>query len=187
MSHKDNIVIGLLGASLDSGADATRWEKWRPSVSLCQHEDLLIGRFELLYESKFLRLAKQVAGDIADCSPETQVRLNEIRFNDAWDFEQVYGALHDFARGYAFNTDREEYLIHITTGTHVAQICMFLLTESRHLPAKLIQTSPPDRRKRKEPGRYEIIDLDLSKYDRLASRFKQEKREAASFLKSGID
>src|SRR5262249_39318812 len=88
---------------------------------------------------------------------------------------------------YSFDTEREDYLIHITTGTHVAQICMFLLTESRHFPAKLIQTSPPDRRKRKEPGRYEIIDLDLSKYDRLVSRFKQEKREAASFLKSGIE
>jgi transcriptional regulatory protein RtcR len=187
MVQKDNIVIGLLGASLDAGAEASRWEKWRPSVSLCQHEDLLIARLELLYEAKFLRLAKQVADDIAHCSPETVVRLNEVRFSDAWDFEQVYSALHDFARNYSFNTDGEDYLIHITTGTHVAQICMFLLTESRHFPAKLIQTSPPDRRKRKEPGRYEIIDLDLSKYDRLASRFQQEKHEAASVLKSGIE
>lgn len=187
MAQKDHVVIGLLGTALDSGADMMRWEKWRPSVSLCQHEDLLMARFELLYEPKFLGMAKQVADDIAHCSPETNVRLNEIRFSDAWDFEQVYGALHDFARGYSFNTDREDYLIHITTGTHVAQICLFLLTESRHFPAKLIQTSPPERRKRKAPGRYEIIDLDLSKYDRLASRFKQEKREAASILKSGID
>src|SRR5262249_33595972 len=148
---------------------------------------LLIQRFLLLHERKFLRIAKQVAEDIAHCSPETDVQLIEIRFNDAWDFEQVYGALHDFARGCQFNTEREEYLIHITTGTHVAQICLFLLTESRHFPAKLIQTSPPDRRNRKEPGSYEIIDLDLSKYDRLASRFQQEQREAVSFLKSGIE
>ncbi len=111
----------------------------------------------------------------------------EIRFDDAWDFEQVYGVLHDFARGYEFNTEREEYLIHITTGTHVAQICMFLLTESRYFPAKLIQTSPPDRRGKEGLGKFEIIDLDLSKYDRLASRFQQEQREAVSFLKSGIE
>ena len=187
MTTRANVVIGLLGTTLDGGADALRWEKWRPSVSLCQHEDLLIERFELLYESRYRRLAQQVADDIAHCSPETAVRLNEIRFDDAWDFEKVYGALHDFARAYVFNPENEAYLIHITTGTHVAQICMFLLTESRHFPARLIQTSPPDRRKKKEPGRYEIIDLDLSKYDRLASRFQQEKREAASFLKSGIE
>jgi len=32
-----------------------------------------------------------------------------------------------------------------------------------------------------------IIDLDLSRYDRIASRFRDEHREAASFLKQGIE
>src|SRR6185503_14636785 len=99
----------------------------------------------------------------------------------------VYGVLHDFARGYEFDTEREEYLIHITTGTHVAQICMFLLTESHYFPAKLIQSSPPPPRKMGGPGKFEIIDLDLSKYDRIASRFQQEQKEGVSFLKSGIE
>ena len=62
---------------------------------------------------------------------------------DAWDFEEVYGNLHDFARAYPFDTDAEDYLVHITTGSHVEQICLFLLTESRHLPGRLLQTSPP--------------------------------------------
>jgi transcriptional regulatory protein RtcR len=172
---------------MDSGNGPDRWERWRPTVSLCQHENLLIKRLELLYERKFLGLVEQVTGDVATCSPETGARITEIEFGDPWDFEQVYSALHDFARVYEFDTEREEYLIHITTGTHVAQICLFLLTESRHFPGKLIQSSPPDRRGRKAPGRFEIIDLDLSKYDRIASRFQQEQREAVSFLKSGID
>jgi transcriptional regulatory protein RtcR len=68
----------------------------------------------------------------------------------------------------------------------VAQICLFLLTESRHLPARLIQTSPPAERERGETGRYSIIDLDLSRYDRIAVRFAEEQREARTFLKSGI-
>ena len=180
-------MIGLLGSTLDSGNGPDRWERWRPTVSICQHENLLVSRLELLYERKFLGVAEQVAGDIATCSPETRTRITEINFRDPWDFEQVYGALHDFARAYEFNTEREEYLIHITTGTHVAQICLFLLTESHYFPGKLIQTSPPDRRGKKGPGRFEIIDLDLSKYDRIASRFQQEQREAVSFLKSGIE
>ena len=37
------------------------------------------------------------------------------------DFEPVYEALFTFARNYQFDTDSEDYLIHITTGTHVAQ------------------------------------------------------------------
>ncbi len=57
----------------------------------------------------------------------------EIELHNPWDFEEVYAYLHDFARGYAFQPERD-YLIHITTGTHVAQICWFLLAEARYLP-----------------------------------------------------
>src|SRR5262249_20564524 len=101
--------------------------------------------------------------------------------------EEVFGALHDFAGAYAFGPEREEYLIHITTGTHVAQICMYLLTESRYFPARLIQTSPAGKGDKNRAGKYSIIDLDLSRYDRIASRFQKEQREGLSFLKSGID
>ena len=186
MALKKTIIIGLIGAMLDSGKGSERWEKWRPTVSLCMHEDFLVDRFELLYQKKFSALANLLANDIKDVSPETQVNPVEVEFANPWDFEEVYGALHDFARAYPFKPEREEYLIHITTGSHVAQICMFLLTESRHFPAKLIQTSPPPRRGRSTPGTFEVIDLDLSRYDRIASRFRQESRDAVSFLKSGI-
>ncbi len=184
---KKTVVIGLLGTSVDTGKGASRWERWRPSISLCQHEDLLVDRFELLIQPRFTKLAGAVADDIHSVSPETKVTTPIIDFNDPWDFEQVYAALHDFARGYPFDEEKEEYLIHITTGSHVAQICLFLLTESHYLPAKLIQTSPPAKRQSPEPGDYRIIDLDLSKYDHIASRFRQEHTEGVSFLKSGID
>jgi transcriptional regulatory protein RtcR len=175
-----------LGTVLDNGRGPQRWERWRPTISLCQHEDLLVHRLELLYEPKFTNLAKTLEGDVRGCSPETTVRLHTITWSDAWDFEAVYAALHDFARSYSFDPENEEYLVHITTGTHVAQICLFLLTESHYFPAKLLQTSPPGKRP-DEPGQYAIIDLDLSKYDRLASRFALEIRESTSFLKSGIE
>ena len=187
MPNKNLVIIGLLGPTLDTGKGPERWEKWRPTVSLCQHENLLVARLELLYQSKFKPLAKTLTEDIATVSPETAVRLVDVEFADAWDFEAVYGVLHDFARTYEFDLEREEYLIHITTGTHVAQICMFLLTEARYFPAKLIQTSPGRQARGKDaPGTYEIIDLDLSKYDRIASRFRQERDASLSFLKAGI-
>jgi transcriptional regulatory protein RtcR len=50
-----------------------------------------------------------------------------------------------------------------------------------------VQTSPPRRRSDGGPGTYTIIDLDLSRYDRLASRLHRDQREGLSFLKSGID
>lgn len=180
------VVIGLLGVTLDAGQGPERWERWRPTVALCQHEDLIIDRLELLHQPKATALARVLAEDIADVSPETEVVQHLIEIKDPWDFEDVYGVLHDFARDYPFAPEREDYLVHITTGTHVAQICLFLLTESRRLPARLIQTSPPKRRNDQGPGRYEIIDLDLSKYDRIASRFAREQREAVSHLKGGI-
>ena len=189
MPAKKLVVIGLLGTQLDQGRDASRWDGWRPTVSMCQHQELLVDRLELLHDRHSLSLSETVADDIGRVSPETEVRRHTVEFSDPWDFEEVYGALADFARGYAFDLEREDYLVHITTGTHVAQICLYLLTESRHLPARLIQTSPPGgrpNRLRTEPGRYSIIDLDLSRYDRIAARFAQEQREARTFLKNGI-
>jgi len=186
MGAKKLVILGLLGTQLDRGQGPRRWENWRPTVCLCQQEDLLVCRLELLHDRKATAMAEGVATDITSVSPETAVHRHTVEFSDPWDFEEVYGALADFARSYKFQPDREEYLVHITTGTHVAQICLFLLTESRHLPARLIQTSPPSEREAGSPGRYSIIDLDLSRYDRLAARFAEEQREARSFLKSGI-
>jgi transcriptional regulatory protein RtcR len=182
---KPSVVIGLLGPTLDSGKGHDRWQTWRPSVSLCRQPDFLVHRFELIYSRRDGALAKTVEADVAAVSPETELRLREIEFGDPWDFQTVYETLFNFARAYPFDTDAEDYFIHITTGTHVAQICLFLLTESRYLPGRLLQCSP--ERDRSAPGTIKIIDLDLSRYDRIASRFQQEQREGVSYLKCGID
>ena len=74
--------------------------------------------------------------------------------------------------------------MHITTGTHVAQICLYLLTEANYIPGKLIQTSPS---KDGVQGSVRIIDLDLSRYDQIASRFEREARDRIAYLKGGIE
>lgn len=185
MPSKPNIVIGLLGTVLDAGRTQDRWQGWRPTVAICRQPDFVVKRLELLHGLRDKALAERVTQDIAAISPETRVRLQEVEFGDPWDFERVYETLFNFARAYPFETDAEDYLIHITTGTHVAQICLYLLTESRYLPGKLLQSSPD--RDRSAPGSIKIIDLDLSRYDRIASRFRQEVRDAVSYLKGGID
>jgi len=181
------VVIGMLGSTLDRGRSQQRWDRWRPTVALGQHPDLLIDRIDLLYSEAHRRIADTVVEDLGVVAPETVVARHCFEVRDPWDFEEVYAALFDFARAYPFETEKEEYFVHITTGTHVIQICLFLLIESRHIPAKLIQTGPLPRDSGNLAGSYGIIDLDLSRYDRLAERFQRQARGDVSFLKSGIE
>ena len=189
ISTKKTVIFSFIGSSLDTPTHEDRWRKWRPNVSLGRFPDLLVDRIELFTQRRFAKLTDTVISDLKSVSPETVVRPHRIEMRDPWNFEEVFEHLFAFARDYPFDVDAEDYLIHITTGTHVAQICLFLLTESRHLPGRLLQLSPSRRRSNEEkgdPGEYSIIDLDLSRYDRIAARFESEAAEAADFLKSGI-
>jgi transcriptional regulatory protein RtcR len=179
------VVVGFFGTTLDAGRGPGRWEKWRPTLSALQHEDLVVDRLELLVANAEQASAETLIEDIATVSPETTVRVHPMTLANPWDFEEVYEALHAFARSYAFEPDKERYLVHITTGTHVAQICLFLLTETGFLPASLLQTEPP-KRGHGEP-RYSVIELDLARYDRIARRFEKERTSRSGHLKAGIE
>lgn len=189
---KKRVAFSILGTTLDVGKWDRRWSRWRPNVALCQQQGLFIDRVELLHDNHSETLAKRIIGDIGTVSPATAVNCNIVNYTNPWDFSEVYTKLRDFARDYPFDPDAEDYLVNITTGTHVAQICWFLLTEARIIPARLLQLSPP-RYKDTDPeaevdvaGTHSIIDLDLSRYDEIAKRFASEREDAATFLKSGI-
>jgi len=179
---KKNVVIGFLGTQLDAG----KRRKWRPSVQLCEHPDFPVERFELLHDARWRPLAGKIKQAIESVSPQTEVLLNEVNITNPWDFEEMYGALFDFAQNYGFDDEREQYHVHLTTGTHVAQICWFLLTESRHVPAKLVQTGPP-RGDGPTIGSLQVVDLDLSKYNALQQRFDRVSKEYNTLLKGGIE
>ncbi len=189
MNQKRNVIFSFLGTSLDRGFDKRRWEKWRPNISICQQEDFRVDRFELIRQENFSTLAEQVKDDLRQVSPETEIIDRVVEVRDAWDFQEVYEMLHELCRSYPFDQEKENYYAHMTTGTHVIQICLFLMVEARFLPGKILQTGPPRGRKaQKHPGHgeVEVIDLDLSKYDRLKTRFEEEQIEARDFLRSGI-
>jgi transcriptional regulatory protein RtcR len=176
-----NVVIGFLGTQLDMG----KRREWRPSVQLCAHRGLPVDRLELIHDQRHYHLACNVAASVKQVSPVTEVRLVRIDMKDPWDFQEVYGKLYDFAADYGFDEERERYHVHLTTGTHVAQICWFLLTESRHIPARLIQTGPP-RDGGAPQGTLDIIDLDLARYNALQRRFEAAQREHSALLLGGI-
>jgi transcriptional regulatory protein RtcR len=196
---KKTVVFGFLGTKLDAmgglGKNPRRWQRWRPTVGLCQQSGMPVHRLELLYDPRNDELLERIVADIGEVSPDTAVRQHELALVNPWDFEEMYMRLHDFVSRYTFDLENEEYLVHITTGTHVAQICWFLLAESRCVPGRLLQTSPrppgaeagtdapgPGR----AAGHVEIIDLDLSRYDQIARRFRHEQADTVSRLKSGI-
>ena len=190
MNSRKNVAVSFLGTVLDSGFGQGRWQKWRPNVAMNQRQDFHIDRMELFYAEKYRELADHVKADIQDVSPNTAVNLVPMELENPWDFSEVYTKLHDWAAGYTFDTEEETYLTHITTGTHVAQICLFLLVESRQIPGVLLQTAPPKNQRRSmgkgDIGGYEIIDLDLARYDVLAERLAAVRDDAVRYLKSGI-
>ena len=179
----NNIVIGILGTRLDCvGWGDKRWKRWRPTLSIVQQTDFTVKTLILIYRADAQKLANLTIKDIELVSPETTVISYLVDFEDPWDFETVYAALLDMSKKIKFNTEKNQYYIHISTGTHVAQICLYLLTEAHFLPAKLLQTMPSKEGKKS----YQIIDLDLSCYDQIAARFKQDARIGVSYLKNGI-
>ena len=186
------VVISVLGTQKDAhgGAGPSRWDTWRPTIGLVQQESLPIDELHLILNKEFMPLAERVKADIKSVSPETKVVFDIVQLKDPWDFEEVYGKFYDYAKSPCFHREKTDYYIHISTGSHVEQICLFLLAESRHLAAKLVQTSPKEghvRHSHDPKGTINVIDLDLSRYDRLAKRFELERQDDLAFLKQGID
>ena len=92
--NKTRVIIGFLGTKLDLAQSRTdRWAQWRPSVGICQQEDFIADRFELIHSGRNEKLLQQVVADIASVSPETEVRTHALKIRDPWDFEEVYAAL----------------------------------------------------------------------------------------------
>ncbi|MBQ3287927.1 MAG: RNA repair transcriptional activator RtcR [Kiritimatiellae bacterium] len=185
-------AISVLGTQKDAhgGAGPARWDTWRPTIGLVQQESLPIDELHLILNKEFMPLAERVKADIKSVSPETKVIFDIVQLKDPWDFEEVYGKFYDYAKSPCFHKERTDYYIHISTGSHVEQICLFLLAESRHLAAKLVQTSPKEghvRHSHDPKGTISVIDLDISRYDKLAKRFELERQDDLSFLKRGID
>jgi sigma54-dependent transcription regulator len=162
-----------------------RGHNWQPNSELCHpSHGLQIDRFEIIHESKFAEIAAEISDQISFVSPSTVVRPNTVELKDPWDFEEVYLALDGWADRYPFDVDKERYLIFMIKGTFVQQMCLFLLVESKQIPAILVHHRPPDEDL--PHGKARLVDLQLSKYDRIAARFELRQKDAVSVLKRGI-
>ena len=124
---------------------------------------------------------QRLVEDIKAVSPETEVRAHDFEMADPWDFEQVFAALHGFARGYAVRArkrglPRPHHDRHARGADLSVPADRVAATSRRdcYRPRRRAMTAGATR----APSA--LIDLDLSRYDRIASRFAEERREATS-------
>lgn len=179
-------LFSFLGAILDKKVNRSGAENiWRPSLAVLDNtNDIHFDEYHIVWQSKFSDIASDILQELRERAGDTKIIDHEINLDDPWDFEEVYGKLFDLAEELNFQSEKDENYIHITTGTHVMQITLFLLNESHHLRGKLLQSQPDETEKHRSALR--IIDLDLARYDKIASRFDIRKHESIDFLKSGI-
>lgn len=161
--QKRNVVVGFLGLEHMRDKRTADPLQWRPSISLFEHEDFPVHAFHVLHPpsspvTNVQALIAEVFVDITWISPETVLKSHVIGHDSPWRFEDVYRELYAFCEKFPFDTENENYFFHITIGTHVQQICAYLLTESHRFPGKLLQTfGQSPYRKNERPG-YTIVD-----------------------------
>lgn len=186
---KANVAIGFVGLDIDFPKEGD----WRPSVGLCSQHDkvgpkrLLINRFELFCGGAKRNEGEALASAIKKVSPKTEVRITELEDSRPWDFQQVYQTLLDWVADYPFNITKENYLVHMSTGTHVAQISFFMLVRSKRLPGVLIQTFKTEGPGKSTATGFSIIDLADASFDSLLSRRSQLSSKPEEILKREID
>ena len=168
------VVLGLLGTTLDQGRGPARWNAWRPTIAACQHEDLLVSRLELLHPNVSRswrngphRHRPRLARDGGPALAPRHRRPVGLRggLRGAARFRP---GLPVRRRGRGLpgpHHDRHARRADLPVPPHRVAA----------LPGRLLQTNPPAPGQRgKDAGTFRVIDLDLSRYDRLASRFARE-------------
>ncbi|MDR2642230.1 MAG: sigma 54-interacting transcriptional regulator, partial [Planctomycetaceae bacterium] len=152
---KKNVVIGLVGLKHDKENSA-----WRPTIQLVENAkkiDLSIDRFHLLVQKSAQKLARQIKTEIEQISPQTTVILDSVE-SLAWNYKDVSKHLYDYVKNFTFNYQKENYYVHITTGTETVKNCWILLITNRVLRAKLIQTPNPEGNRTIQPH---IVDTNF--------------------------
>ncbi|GHV64829.1 Fis family transcriptional regulator [Spirochaetia bacterium] len=166
--NKKKIIFGFLG-TLKDRLDS----EYQPTLSVCTNRDLAIDEFHLFYgntNGEFEILAEAVRKKIMRSVPGLQVILHSILYDKPWDFEEVYPTLFKECEKFKFDTAKNEYYFHISTGTHAVKISIFLLAATGYFPGKLIQSFRPNKEAGR-PAEQKVIDLSLGQYSKIKEIF----------------
>ena len=185
--------------SLDSdAARRTRWQRWQKAnrFAMCRHEDLMCRIASICCALRKIPAELVEEATCKTCAPsrsppKSGIKVRRVRLGP-WDFQEVYSERSStFARAYPFKpSEAENYLVHPPPPARTSPRSVSF---SSPRPDYFCRQTAPDLSPRAEDGNrsssrrhgYFIIDLDLSKYDKIAVPLRQRSssRKHQSFLK----
>ena len=179
------VVISLLGTEKDNATST-----WRPNCELAHLKDAKgipfhIDQIILIYnENQHRTLAEEVQAIIQERAPAMVVELQQLYRQNPWNFEEAFGVYYDYANSFIPDPDTTYYL-HLNTGTHTDQICLFLLADRHYIPAQLLQTIPPNAG---HPyTSFATVNLNLETYQSFLKHYAQKAQTLLDTLKDGIE
>ena len=182
---------------------------WRPSTALAlslKNIGVEIDEYHLIFQPNWGGNQEKVATYIKEAierlvaPDQIKVSLDPIDIGNGHDFETVYCALYDYFQDYLCkhkkehnNENRPRYLVHVTSGSQAAQMCLFLLAQNRWIPAECVQLWTDSKKDSadaiKDPvGKCSITNPVLSSdiYKELANKRKRNAKDNQSILKQQI-
>ncbi len=135
---------------------------WRPStalaLSLQERQKITIDEYHLFYqpklkdhESEQLNGAHYIKKAIERLVPGIIVTLEKIDRGNGHNLKIVYENLFTYFLNYFnpseadANTTNIRYLVHVTSGSQAARMCLFLLAQNRWVPAECVQLWTPQK------------------------------------------
>lgn len=80
-------LVALVDPIADNCKKSDRWERWRPTIGLVSHPDVIVDRVDLLHDSGSRKLARQLASDIAERAPGAVIEVHPL----ACEIDAPYG------------------------------------------------------------------------------------------------
>lgn len=175
-TEKKNVVFSFLGIEKDQPGS-----KFRPTIELCQKDNLKIDTLCLFYNKEHLSFGESLKTELETLNRKISIKLTHLERN-AFDLESTFETLKDFFNEYTFKHDSENYYLHIGTGTHIEHICFFIF--AKQTPLILLQNIPPN-----ETGNLvNEIKLNLERYAFVNKPiFIDRQKERQWKLKQGIE
>jgi len=182
---KEVDIIGILGKEKDFGNNKNYNKSWRPTVEVVKSDQWTVKYYHIIVDDSTTKdMRDKIENDIRELSPTTKIKYYEMNWEDPWEFEDVYVSLFDLSKKIQKQKNRELY-INITTGTHTAQICLFLLAEANRFGSKhLLQVRKPE--KKDHFSKLTVINLYAVEYDMIAQRFEKESEDNVDLMKNTI-
>ena len=179
---------------------------WRPSTALALSLKSIgvdIDEYHLIFQPQWggkgfqEKAATYIKEAIKRLVAPNQIKvsLDPIYIGNGHDFETVYCALYDYFQDYLCEHKKEHncenrprYLVHVTSGSQAARMCLFLLAQNRWIPAECVQLWTEDPKDKNQIGKCAITNpvLSSSKSKMLADLRKKNAETNQSTLKQHI-